>query len=151
LELMRRGGSRFQRLVREITQNVLAGSSGEFPSLVRGMLGSRPHCIVGYTDSLRFQASALEALQVSLHSEELETGADARMEVASEQYLVDLFSDCQLCAIHARRVTINTKDMKLSVIRLRRRDDTDRFLCSTELAGFVERTTVVDSSISSCS
>lgn len=73
------------------------------------------------------------------------------MEVASEQYLVDLFSDCQLCAIHARRVTIITKDMKLSVIRLRRRDDTDRFLYSAEFAGFVERTTVVDSSISSCS
>lgn len=45
-------------------------------------------------DQLRFQASALEALQE-----------------ASE--LVDLFSDCQLCAIHAKRVTINVKDMAL--------------------------------------
>ncbi|GAA6059914.1 hypothetical protein JCM10212_005297 [Sporobolomyces blumeae] len=44
-----------------------------------------------------WQASALHALQE-----------------ASEHYLVDLFSDCNLCAIHAKRVTIQPKDMLLA-------------------------------------
>ena len=46
---------------------------------------------------LRFQVSAVQALQV-----------------ASEAYLVTLFEDCLLCAIHAKRVTIMPKDMQLA-------------------------------------
>jgi histone H3 len=46
---------------------------------------------------LRFQASALAAMQE-----------------ASEAYLVGLFEDTNLCAIHARRVTIMPKDMQLA-------------------------------------
>ena len=46
---------------------------------------------------LRFQASALSALQE-----------------ASEAYLVSLFEDTNLCAIHAKRVTVMQKDMQLS-------------------------------------
>ncbi|SCV70528.1 BQ2448_1922 [Microbotryum intermedium] len=46
---------------------------------------------------LRFQASALEALQE-----------------AAEQYLVDQFGDCNLCAFHAKRVTVQPKDMLLA-------------------------------------
>ncbi|GAA5987442.1 hypothetical protein JCM10908_001954 [Rhodotorula pacifica] len=45
----------------------------------------------------RWQGSALQALQE-----------------AAEHYLVDLFSDCNLCAIHAKRVTIQPKDMQLA-------------------------------------
>jgi histone H3 len=60
----------FQRLVREIAQ------------------GSRP--------DLRFQASALAALQE-----------------ASESYLNGLFEDTNYAAIHAKRVTIMPKDMQL--------------------------------------
>ncbi len=45
----------------------------------------------------RFQASALLALQE-----------------ASEAYLVGLFEDTNLCAIHARRVTIQPKDLNLA-------------------------------------
>ncbi|KAL8280615.1 hypothetical protein RQP46_006938 [Phenoliferia psychrophenolica] len=45
----------------------------------------------------RFQRSAIEALQT-----------------AAEQYLVDLFADCNLCAIHAKRVTITPKDLLLA-------------------------------------
>lgn len=33
---------------------------------------------------------------------------------ACEAYLVELFEDSNLCAIHAKRVTIKTKDMKLA-------------------------------------
>ena len=47
--------------------------------------------------SYRFQASALAALQE-----------------ASEDYLVRLFEDTNICAIHARRVTILPKDIQLA-------------------------------------
>lgn len=46
---------------------------------------------------LRFQSSAILALQE-----------------ASEAYLVGLFEDTNLCAIHAKRVTIMPKDMALA-------------------------------------
>ncbi len=46
---------------------------------------------------LRFQASAVLALQE-----------------ASEAYLVGLFEDTNLCAIHAKRVTVMPKDMQLA-------------------------------------
>ncbi|EGR27760.1 hypothetical protein IMG5_189610 [Ichthyophthirius multifiliis] len=46
---------------------------------------------------LRFQSSAILALQE-----------------ASEAYLVGLFEDTNLCAIHAKRVTIMTKDLQLA-------------------------------------
>ena len=50
-----------------------------------------------YKSDLRFQSSAVLALQE-----------------ASESYLVSLFEDNNLCAIHAKRVTIMPKDMQLA-------------------------------------
>ncbi|KAK3366384.1 histone-fold-containing protein, partial [Podospora didyma] len=61
----------FQRLVREIAQE--------------------------FKNDLRFQSSAIGALQESV-----------------ESYLVSLFEDTNLCAIHAKRVTIQSKDMQLA-------------------------------------
>ena len=61
----------FQRLVREVAQ--------------------------GFKTDLRFQASAVMALQE-----------------ASESWMVGLFEDSNLCAIHAKRVTIMPKDMQLA-------------------------------------
>jgi histone H3 len=46
---------------------------------------------------LRLQSTALEALRE-----------------ASEAYLVGLFADTNLCALHAGRVTIEAKDMRLA-------------------------------------
>jgi len=46
---------------------------------------------------LRFQSTAIQALQE-----------------ASEAYLVSLFDDTNLCAIHAKRITIQPKDMLLA-------------------------------------
>jgi histone H3 len=46
---------------------------------------------------LRFQSTALLALQE-----------------ASEAYLVGVFEDTNLCALHAKRVTIMPKDMQLA-------------------------------------
>lgn len=50
-----------------------------------------------YKTDLRFQSFAVLALQE-----------------ASEAYLVGLFEDTNLCAIHAKRVTIMPKDMQLA-------------------------------------
>jgi histone H3 len=50
-----------------------------------------------YKSDLRFQSTAILALQE-----------------ASEAYLVGLFEDTNLCAIHAKRVTIMPKDMQLA-------------------------------------
>jgi histone H3 len=61
-----------------------------FQRLVREVAGN-------YKNDLRFQSSAVLALQE-----------------ASEAYLVSLFEDTNLCAIHAKRVTIMPKDMQLA-------------------------------------
>jgi histone H3 len=50
-----------------------------------------------FKTDLRFQSSAILALQE-----------------ASESYLVGLFEDTNLCAIHAKRVTIMPKDIQLA-------------------------------------
>eukprot|EP00741_Cyanophora_paradoxa_P018178 tig00021038_g17551.t1 len=61
----------FQRLVREITQDI--------------------------NPLLRFQSHAMLAIQT-----------------AAEAYLVGVFEDANLCAIHAKRVTIMPKDIQLA-------------------------------------
>ena len=50
-----------------------------------------------FKSDLRFQGSAVSALQE-----------------ASESYLVGLFEDTNLCAIHAKRITIMPKDIQLA-------------------------------------
>merc|ERR1711903_139313 len=61
-----------------------------FQRLVREIAGS-------FNTELRFQSSAILALQE-----------------ASEAYLIGLFEDTNLCAIHAKRVTIMSKDVQLA-------------------------------------
>ena len=75
----------FQRLVREVAQDVITDSS------LKG------HFYTHEGDNVRFQSGAIMALQES-----------------AEAYLVGLFEDTNLCAIHAKRVTINKKDMLLA-------------------------------------
>ena len=50
-----------------------------------------------YKQEVRFQSQAVLALQES-----------------AEAYLVSLFEDTNLCAIHAKRVTIMSKDLQLA-------------------------------------
>jgi histone H3/H4 len=50
-----------------------------------------------FQDGIKFQSTALMALQE-----------------AAEAYMVGLFEDTNLCAIHAKRVTITPKDMQLA-------------------------------------
>jgi histone H3 len=61
-----------------------------FQRLVREIAG-------GIKEDIRFQATALAALQES-----------------AEAYVVALFEDSQLCAIHAKRSTVASKDMQLA-------------------------------------
>ena len=68
-----------------------------FARVVREILQSEvPHCM-----DFRFQSTAMAALQE-----------------ATEAFIVRLFEDTNLCAIHSGRVTIMPKDMAL-VKRLR--------------------------------
>ncbi|PKA58131.1 Histone H3.2 [Apostasia shenzhenica] len=53
-----------------------------------------------FKTDLRFQSSAVAALQEAAE--------------AAEAYLVGLFEDTNLCAIHAKRVTIMPKDIQLA-------------------------------------
>lgn len=66
-----------------------------FQRLVRELVNSKE--VAGADSGYRFQAAALAALQE-----------------AAEAYLVGLFEDTNLCAIHAKRVTIMPKDMQLA-------------------------------------
>ncbi len=54
--------------------------------------------------------------EVSLggHSFRFQADAICAIQEATESYLVGLFEDCNLCAIHAKRVTIMPKDMQLA-------------------------------------
>ena len=61
-----------------------------FQRLVKGITMDMDH-------SLRFQSQALQALQE-----------------ACEAYIVGLFEDTNLCAIHAKRMTVMKKDMDLA-------------------------------------
>ena len=61
-----------------------------FQKVVREIAGE-------FKSDLRFQSQAVLALQE-----------------AAEAYLVRLFEDTNLCAIHAKRVTIMPKDMQLA-------------------------------------
>ena len=68
------------------------GSKLPFRRLVKEIVESFEH------QDLRFQKSAILALQE-----------------ATEAYLVSLFEDTNLCAIHCKRVTIMPRDMQLAL------------------------------------
>jgi len=64
---------------------------------------------------LPFQRLVREvALQLSTEKLRFTSHALAAFQEASEAYLVHLFEDVNLCAIHAKRVTIMPKDIQLA-------------------------------------
>ena len=83
----------FQRLVREIAQGMLL----LFGDITIADIGFDMITSADYKTDLRFQSSAVMALQE-----------------AAEAYLVSLFEDTNLAAIHAKRVTIQPKDLQLA-------------------------------------
>ena len=68
-----------------------------FQRLVREIAGDSKVILSPLCGKVRFQSLAIKALQE-----------------ASEAYLVGLFEDTNLCAIHAKRVTIMPKDIQLA-------------------------------------
>ena len=68
-----------------------------FQRLVREIVGDPKVILFLLCGKVRFQSLAIKALQE-----------------ASEAYLVGLFEDTNLCAIHAKRVTIMPKDIQLA-------------------------------------
>lgn len=69
-----------------------------FQRLVREIAQDVTRDMAYFAEGVRFQSPAILALQE-----------------ASESYLVQLFEDTNLCAIHAKRVTIQPKDMQLAL------------------------------------
>ena len=61
-----------------------------------------------------FQALVREIAQASKTDLRFQSAAIAALQEAAEAYLVGLFEDTNLCAIHAKRITIMPKDMQLA-------------------------------------
>merc|ERR1711956_85457 len=78
----------FQRVVRELC--IELAEKAKVPT-------DQPSLSPGWGEGMRFQSQALIALQE-----------------AAEAYLVGLFEDANLCASHAKRVTVMPRDIQLS-------------------------------------
>ncbi|KAL4832457.1 hypothetical protein H8958_003742 [Nasalis larvatus] len=63
---------------------------------------------------LLFQCLVREIAQAISPDLRFHSAATGALQEASEAYLVSLFEDTNLCAIHARRVTIMPRDMQLA-------------------------------------
>ena len=63
---------------------------------------------------LPFQRLVREIAQDFQHGLRFQSTAVVALQEAAEAYMVGLFEDSNLCAIHARRVTIMPKDMQLA-------------------------------------
>ena len=85
----------FASLVREIAQDLLGATY--VPTEIARQRGTRTATDPRDGATPRWQGAALLALQE-----------------AAEAYLVGLFEDTNLCAIHAKRVTIMPKDIQLA-------------------------------------
>ena len=64
---------------------------------------------------LPFQRLVREIAQDYRHDIRLQSTALFALQSAAESFLVSLFEDTQLCALHAKRVTITDKDMRLAM------------------------------------
>ena len=63
---------------------------------------------------LPFQRLVREIAQDFKHDVRFQSAAMGALQEAAEAYLVGLFEDTNLCAIHAKRVTIMPKDIQLA-------------------------------------
>ena len=63
---------------------------------------------------LPFQRLVREIAQEFQHDLRFQSTVVLALQESAEAYLVSLFEDTNLCAIHARRVTIMVKDMRLA-------------------------------------
>ncbi|KAJ1345976.1 hypothetical protein KIN20_000624 [Parelaphostrongylus tenuis] len=63
---------------------------------------------------LPFQRLVREIVQDYMTHQRFQSSAVIALQEAAEAYLVDLFEDANLCAMHAKRVTIMPKDIQLA-------------------------------------
>jgi histone H3 len=63
---------------------------------------------------LPFQRLVREIAQEAKTDLRFQSTAIAALQEAAEAYLVSLFEDVNLCAIHAKRVTIMVRDIQLA-------------------------------------
>jgi len=63
---------------------------------------------------LPFQRLVREIAQDIKHELRFQSSAVLALQEASEAYLIGLFEDTQLCAVHAKRVTIMVRDVQLA-------------------------------------
>jgi len=70
------------------------------------------------------EIATAEASKRGIQGLRFQTNALSAMQEAAEMYLTQLFEDCILLAVHARRVTVMNKDMRLA---RRIRGDNDIF------------------------
>jgi histone H3 len=63
---------------------------------------------------LPFQRLVREIAQDYMHDVRFQSSAIGALQESAEAYLVSLFEDTNLCAIHAKRVTIQSKDIQLA-------------------------------------
>ena len=110
-------------------KNVAAGKSTKKPSVPGGV--KRPHRFRPGTVALReirkfqkstellirklpFQRLVRDIASAFKNDLRFQSSAVLALQEASEAYMVGLFEDTNLCAIHAKRVTIMPKDMQLA-------------------------------------
>ena len=63
---------------------------------------------------LPFQRLVRSIVQEYAPNFRIQTGALVALQEGAESYIVELFEDTNLCAIHAKRVTIMPKDIQLA-------------------------------------
>uniref|UniRef100_I1P052 Core Histone H2A/H2B/H3 domain-containing protein n=1 Tax=Oryza glaberrima TaxID=4538 RepID=I1P052_ORYGL len=63
---------------------------------------------------LLFQRLVREISQLFKHDMRFQSHAVLALQEAAEAYLVGLFEDTNLCAIHSKRVTVMSKDVQLA-------------------------------------
>ncbi|EAY85739.1 hypothetical protein OsI_07103 [Oryza sativa Indica Group] len=63
---------------------------------------------------LPFQRLVREIAQLFKHDMRFQSHAVLALQEAAEAYLVGLFEDTNLCAIHSKRVTVMSKDVQLA-------------------------------------
>jgi len=63
---------------------------------------------------LPFQRLVKEVMQGFKVNYRMQSAAILALQEAAEAYLIGLFEDTNMCAVHAKRVTIQPKDMQLA-------------------------------------
>ncbi|KAH0861184.1 hypothetical protein HID58_089445, partial [Brassica napus] len=104
----------FQRLVREIAQDFKTDLRFRPGTVALREIRKYQKSTELLIRKLPFQRLVREIAQDFKTDLRFQSSAVAALQEAAEAYLVGLFEDTNLCAIHAKRVTIMPKDIQLA-------------------------------------